>query len=504
MFSDETLDVIEFKSSWKKERRVRDGSTQTSEIITNDVAAQSVDRHEIEVQTDELYEKATPYRFVNDKSQEYQELRDFLARVEPMLHAQLEKNLHSHAFDGYDVNWHEETKTVTCVHTLSHADLEPGLNVTGLSWNSTGSTVAVSYGRFDHEDWCTHKSLLCTWNVDRKNINPKKADVAVDVSSCLMCVAFHPEIPAFIAGGTFNGEVQLWDLSQPDNPLLASSGIEDDSHRDPVSRVVWVLDPEGKGKNKYKLVSISGDGKILVWQASPQSKEIKLLDGFLLLAESMPRSMRKGRLRPDAEMGVTAISYTHEDKTLFVVGSEGGGVFKCSMNSSDRLAAAHIQSSVPLKNPVSFAFTPHVGPVYAVECSPYHRNLFLTCGIDQTARVYSMLQTKPVLELEPAAGYIFSARWSPVRPSVFAVVTGEGQLLIYDLVVHKVNPVCTLEAGSDKKPVYTLEFNLHNRQLLATGDELGHVRVWQLNDELTLQDPGEETVLADLADTALE
>ena len=51
-----------------------------------------------------------------------------------------------------------------------------------------------------------------------------------------------------------------------------------------------------------------------------------------------------------------------------------------------------VQSSVPLRSPVTFAFSPHFGPVFSVDCSPYHRNLFLTCGTDASVRLYSMLQ----------------------------------------------------------------------------------------------------------------
>ena len=29
--------------------------------------------------------------------------------------------------------------------------------VLGSGWNSTGSVLAVAYGRFDHQDWCSHK-----------------------------------------------------------------------------------------------------------------------------------------------------------------------------------------------------------------------------------------------------------------------------------------------------------------------------------------------------------
>jgi len=50
------------------------------------------------------------------------------------------------------------------------------------------------------------------------------------------------------------------------------------------------------------------------------------------------------------------------------------------------------QCSVPLQNPVNFSFDPHDGAVQSVECSPYHRNMFLTSASDCTARIYSMLQ----------------------------------------------------------------------------------------------------------------
>ena len=54
--------------------------------------------------------------------------------------------------------------------------------------------------------------------------------------------------------------------------------------------------------------------------------------------------------------------------------------------------AGEVVCSVPLRSAVTFSFEPHGGPVHSVECSPFHRNLFLSCGTDTTARLYSMLQ----------------------------------------------------------------------------------------------------------------
>lgn len=425
-FTDENLEAVEFKSSWKKERSLKDTGMVTDDLVVKDRGVQSVKQASHMVQTDEeiqediqLYEDDSP------------ELSAFLLKMEPLVLKELQKNRRSHAFDGYNVSWEEETESVTCVHTLSHAEIADQLQVTGVSWNCTGSVIAVSYGRFDHEDWCTHKSVLCTWNLDRRKIDATKADIAIDLPSCLMCVACHPSQPSWIAGGSFSGEVLVWDVSRDDDLLVASSGVGNDSHREPVSKLQWVVDSESKGK-KYNLVSVATDGRILVWQFSQHQKALRLVDGFALLTESLPRQLR-AKVGANRHMGVTCISFSSEDETAFLIGCESGGLFRCSTQNHGTPAGSDVECSIPLHSPVNFSFGPHDSTVHSVECSPYHRSLFLTCGSDCTARIYSMLQMQPVVTLEPNAGYLHAASWSPVRPVVIAMATGSGQLYIYDL-----------------------------------------------------------------------
>lgn len=66
--------------------------------------------------------------------------------------------------------------------------------------------VILRFGRYDHEDWCVHKSSLCTWNINKSIVTGNKPDSVIDTSCCLMSVEFHPVEPALIAGGTFNGK----------------------------------------------------------------------------------------------------------------------------------------------------------------------------------------------------------------------------------------------------------------------------------------------------------
>lgn len=63
---------------------------------------------------------------------------------------------------------------------------------------------------------------------------------------------------------------------------------------------------------------------------------------FVLMAQSLPRSMKTRSVRADKEIGVTCLSYNAEDKDMFIIGSESGCVFKCSMHAQGNPAGSEI------------------------------------------------------------------------------------------------------------------------------------------------------------------
>lgn len=492
MFQDEFLNPVDIDSCWKKEKSTKEVSSQTSETLTNDSGVQTTDAQDTSVQTDEV--KVKPFGLVVDNSKE---LRDFLKRVEPLVIQQLQLSSSSHAFDGYKVFWEEESTAVTCKHTLTESSLKNEYNCTALSWNCSGSVLAVGYGRLDHQDWCSHKSYLCTWNIDRRSLDSNKADLNIDVPSCLMCMAFHPEHPAILAGGTFSGEVRVWNTSLEGEPLTASSGLSDLGHKEPIAELSWILDEESR-ERRYLILTLGNDGKVLVWACEEGVREVKVVRACRLLTESIPRSIRISKAMGSTEIGGTCLSFTSEDKSLFVVGSENGGVFKCSMQAAVSTADS-TPSESGLQSPIQFVFKPHHGPVYDVSCSPFHRNLFLSCGTDGTVRLYSQLDASPVLSIEPGCGYLFSVHWSMTRPLVFALGTGNGELLVYDLKTSHIKPCISLEASPQKKPVYSVVFNAKRPQFLASGDADGVVKVWRLTTQLIAQSNNELEALSSLA-----
>ncbi|KAM9206344.1 LOW QUALITY PROTEIN: cytoplasmic dynein 2 intermediate chain 2 [Dugong dugon] len=492
---DETLGVVSVPSQWRSIQGIRGEtkSCQTASIATAEAAAQAREHADAEVQT----EPPVPLSMPTASQQDSPRLAAFLRRVEGMVIRELNKNRQSHAFDGFEVNWTEQHQTVSCLHTLGYPPAQgQGLHVTSISWNTTGSVVACAYGRLDDGDWSTLKSFVCTWNLDRRGLNPRQPAAVVEVPSAVMCLAFHPSQPAHIAGGLYSGEVLVWDMSRPEDSLLWRTGLTDDTHTDPVYQVVWL--PVSGHSHRFQLLSVATDGRVLLWQGVGTGL-LQLTEGFALVAQQLPRNTKlKKPTRGETEVGVTAVAFNSFDPSLFVLGTEGGFPLKCSL-AAEEAALTRVPSSVPLRAPTQFTFSPHGGPIYSVSCSPFHRNLFLSAGTDGHVHLYSMLQAQPLTSLQLSHKYLFAVRWSPVRPLVFAAASGEGDVQLFDLQKSSQKPTVSIKQTQDESPVYCLEFNSQQTQLLAAGDAKGVVKIWQLSTEFTEQKPRETEDLDHLA-----
>ncbi|NXS71052.1 WDR34 protein, partial [Pandion haliaetus] len=510
MFADGTAPGADVESLWRSARSARceAKSCQTEQISTAETAAQSHTSRDAAVQTDQS--KDAVQDFQQEVQVDYTSLLSFLQRVEDSVIKELSKNWKSHAFDGFEVNWTDQNEAVLCLHTLSYPEAQDqNLQVTSVSWNATGSVVACSYGRLDGGDWSTEKSYVCTWNLDRRGLNPQHPDLVVDVPSSVMCLAFHPSQPSLIAGGLFSGELVVWDTSRTEDPVIWRTGMTDDTHTDPVYQVNWL--PDAKHGNHSRLLSVSTDGKILVWREERDGR-LALAEGFAMVAQQIPRSTQlKKFTRGETAVGVTSLSFSHFDPCVFVVGVEGGCSLKCS-TAAETLALPPTGNSVPLRAPAELAFSPHGGPVYSVSCSPFHRrvlNLFLSCGTDGQVHLHSMLQTQPLISLQLSKKYLFCVRWSPVRPLVFAAASGEGNcnkcfcvigdVYLFDFEKSSQKPAVSIKQAAGEHPVYCLEFNTKQTRLLAAGDATGTVKVWQLSSDFTEQGPREVNCLEQLA-----
>ena len=70
-----------------------------------------------------------------------------------------------------------------------------------------------------------------------------------------------------------------------------------------------------------------------IFLAMAQSKTHLSVPRFVVMAQSLPRSMKVRGVRGDKEIGVTCLGFNHEDPDTFLVGSESGCIFRCSMHA---------------------------------------------------------------------------------------------------------------------------------------------------------------------------
>eukprot|EP00696_Hemimastix_kukwesjijk_P009888 gnl/Hemi2/22468_TR7486_c0_g1_i1.p1 gnl/Hemi2/22468_TR7486_c0_g1~~gnl/Hemi2/22468_TR7486_c0_g1_i1.p1 ORF type:complete len:419 (-),score=2.19 gnl/Hemi2/22468_TR7486_c0_g1_i1:44-1300(-) len=344
-----------------------------------------------------------------------------------------------------------------------------------------------------------------------------------------MSLAFHPEQPGLLAAGGFNGEVYLWDFGREDTPLIATgpARVNEYLHREQINKIVWVKDQQ---TNVYQLLTVSNDGRILLWSLANQLAFP--VAGFLVVPDAD---------KPSSVSGGTSIGVGRRDWTTFVVGTEVGQVLRCSAMSlsvPSSLGAAWKPDAVKLlswlpersafdvktqveqharmhklpgislqtvyaarpelikvfPSPVNFAFESHSGAVHSLDSSPSLHNFFLSCSTDGSIRVYNMLQRRSICALRPTLSeYMLCGGWSPIRPCVLAAGSSNGILYIYDLEKSPLHPVvseCVSEGA-----LYGLSFNPKVQQLLATGDSEGVVRVWQMSESLWRLQPRESGLM---------
>lgn len=327
-----------------------------------------------------------------------------------------------------------------------------------------------------------------------------------------MCIAFHPVLPTVAAVGTFNGQVVIIDSDSIEDPTLVITDLNDDNgHREPVrisaylsinskvAAICWL--DEGKSKISTEIASCSGDGKVIVWSwgGPPAPSKISLTRSLSL----------RGKGKESAVVsGASAMAFFSGERAQLVVGTEGGKLYKCTLEPTP----SNSPTSGLNSGTVQFPYEEQKAPILHLEASPFHRNLFISAGADSTIRLYNTMIAKSALTVIPSTeGSLFCVSWSPSRPSVFATGSADGCLYMYDFLfiqfsvltfrfdiadpVGRIKPTATLRV-TKKSSVQTVCFNKKVSGCVATGLSSGTIKVWQLSHPLTAPKSTDLAVLA--------
>nr|CCC89914.1 unnamed protein product [Trypanosoma congolense IL3000] len=491
-FKDQITGEVHIPSTSRSNVTFKESGCQTGALSMEDVetqtaisALQAVNRSDKQVGHEKHPIQATldglQYVYAGVTYSE-ENLAAFLESVEKDVMITLYRNEKSSAFDNYEPGWKQKSADLSAVATLrSTAAVEGDLHALSASWNSSGTLLAVAFGRVDTAGWCHDTGLVGLWNLSRNDVNVNDPHHTIETDSFATCVAFHPAQATVLAVGLYSGEVIVYKSVTDTTPTVMTAGGSATTHREPITFLQWVENlQETRDTHRYTLCSAGLDGYVLFWTLGNKMAQpiaafaTKNRKGAMVGVQSACFS------RPGGSAGRT----TPSSDSVLIVGFENGDVGRARPGVMAAVSSNGEESAVPLDLDW---LASHRGPVQCIDTSPFFHNLCLTCSSDGTARLYNVLETTPLATMEPSAEtkhFLYGARFSPFRPSVVAVVSRSSFLHIYDLEKSKVKPVVTLDAGTDSTPLMCVAFNHASPDLIVTGDIAGCVRLWKLPSTL--------------------
>ncbi|XP_012344005.1 cytoplasmic dynein 1 intermediate chain isoform X18 [Apis laboriosa] len=273
--------------------------------------------------------------------------------------------------------------------------------VTSMDWSPQfPELLAASYN--NNDDTPNDPDGVClVWNTKFKKTTP---EFIFHCQSPVMSTTFARFHPNLILGGTYSGQIVLWDNRVQKRTPIQRTPLSASAHTHPV----YCLNVVG-AQNAHNLISISTDGKLCSWSLDMLSQPQETLDLHTKQSKAI---------------AATCLAFPHGDVNNFVVGSEEGTVYSACRHGT--------------KAGVLETYEGHQGPVtgisaHAVQGGIDFSHLFLTSSIDWTIKLWSLKESKPLYSFEHNGDYVYDVAWSPTHPALFAAVDDSGRLDLWNL-----------------------------------------------------------------------
>jgi len=327
--------------------------------------------------------------------------------------------------------------------------------------------------------------LLNVWNMHLKGRPEYSLHATSDLLSCL----FHPYHPSLILGGTYSGQLCLWDTrtrhqrtGEPVQKTPLTGGRTGHAHP------IYSLAVVGT-QNASSVISVSTDGVVCAWSPDMLTQPQEYLE----LKSPNPSAYKTDDVAP------TCISFPASDPTYFLAGTEQGAIMP--VHRYDRAGAkAGVDARCQYKS--------HEAPVMGIDFHPARGkidlgDLFLSCGLDWSVKIWRAQPpsttsattlsgqaeaVSPLLSV-PREDAVYDARWSPTKPSIFGCVDGGGKLDIYDINASSEIPVASARPSHQEKDLYALR---SLNKMAWEKNQGGHVAVGGLDGVATVFEVGPE------------
>ncbi|KAI8607431.1 WD40-repeat-containing domain protein, partial [Chytriomyces sp. MP71] len=204
---------------------------------------------------------------------------------------------------------------------------------------------------------------------------------------------FNPVDPKFLASGAADGELLIWDLTNPTkpyNPGARSNRLDD------VTAVAW------NRMYHYILASASNNGNTVIWDLRNRNE---------IAAFSHPGGRKQ----------ISSISWNPDSPTQIVTASDD--------DANPVILVWDLRNSrAPEK-----VLSGHTQGILHVSWCPKDSDLLLSCGKDNRTIVWNMSTSSVIGDLHHSSNWSFEASWCHRNPDLVAVAGFDGKISIHSL-----------------------------------------------------------------------
>lgn len=328
------------------------------------------------------------------------------------------------------------------------ADVLNGYGVTAIRWNPTVNDLfAATYSpttskSTPQNQQAVQRGYLCTWTLKNQS-TPRNL---IELSSPVTSLDWYKNIPSLIVVGTSDGNIYIFDVHSRSTTPTFSTVKNPEKHTAGVTVVKW-QPPDNSGN--LNLITAGLDGKINSWTLI--QNEMKLTEISHLPA------------------GIIALDYYNENSTHFTVACDDGRIYQ----------VLRTRTTQP---PTSFLA--HSPPVLAMSFNRFHQNVYATCGTDWTVNIWREDEDQPLQTYEYAPHYANDVQFAPHSSTIFATVTSDGELFIYDIDVNRYNEICKTEVVEANDGSLTAVRFHPKEPIILIGDDKGRINSMKLSPNL--------------------
>ncbi|XP_050082023.1 dynein intermediate chain 2, ciliary isoform X1 [Anopheles aquasalis] len=333
--------------------------------------------------------------------------------------------------------------------------------VTDLCFNTLYYDLfAVCFGTLDFMKQ-NAEGAVCLFTIK----NPSFPDYRIATESGAMCCDIHPKYPYLIAIGLYDGNVIVYNLQVgTKDPVYISHGVNG-KHAECVWEIKWGPDMQDGEINFF---SVSADGKVFNWVLMQNKLAITTIISLFLDIDQV--SGPDGSALRLKGCGTCMVFHPHNPE-IFLVGTEEGFIFKCSTAYSSKYLMTYYA---------------HYLPVHRMDYNKFNSNIFASCSGDWRVKIWEDMRPEPlfIFDLGSSVGDV---KWAPYSSTVFAAVTTEGKVFVFDLNVNKYKAICTQAIVSKRKnKLSRLAFN-QKLPFIIVGDDKGTTITLKLSPNLRVK-----------------